>query len=83
MRYEAANGRRVTESALITRINKKLTDDSQDRKELQMSESPSIGNFYEHANELAGRKDTIDLESIGHELGVLANDEIVVRCDAA
>ena len=46
MRYEVENGRRITESALVERINKKLTDESQDLKESQMAGSPSIGNFY-------------------------------------
>jgi hypothetical protein len=79
MNYEVDNGRRVTESALITRINRKLIDDSQDQRETQMMGSPSFGHFYEHENELADRSGTIDLESIGRELGVLAPDETIAR----
>jgi hypothetical protein len=81
MRYEVENGRRVTGSALIDRINKKLTDDSRDQRDRQMAGSPSFGHFYEHPNELANRDGSIDLESIGRELGVLAPDESVAGCD--
>jgi len=80
MRYEVENGRRITESALVERINKKLTDESQDLKESQMAGSPSIGNFYGQDSELVDRKDTIDLEAIGRELGVLASDETIAHC---
>jgi hypothetical protein len=80
MNSEIENGRRVTESALIERINEKLSDDSRDRKEMQMTGSPSIGNFYEHSNELANRGGALDLESIGRELGVLAPDETIAHC---
>jgi hypothetical protein len=80
MNSEIENGRRITESALIERINEKLSDDSRDRKEMQMTGSPSVGNFYEHANEFADREGAVDLESIGRELGVLAPDETIAHC---
>jgi hypothetical protein len=80
MRYEVDNGRLVTESALIERINEKLSEDSQDRREMQMTGSPSIGNFYEHQNEIINRDGDIDLDAIGRELGVLAPDETIAHC---
>ena len=80
MNNEIENGRRVTESALIERINEKLSDVSHDQKQMQMSGSPSIGNFYESENELANRGGPVDLESIGRELGVLAPDETIAHC---
>lgn len=80
MNYEIENGRRVTESALIERINEKLSEESRDRKEVQMTGSPSVGNFYENANGIADREGAVDLESIGRELGVLAADETIAHC---
>ena len=77
--YEIENGRRVSESALIERINKKLADESLDLKAIHMAGSPSIGHFYEQDSEHGDRKDTIDLEAIGRELGVLASDETIAR----
>ena len=80
MRYEVENGRRITESALVDRINKKLAHESQDLKESQMAGSPSVGNFYGQDGELGAGKEPIDLEAIGRELGVLASDETIAHC---
>lgn len=82
MKYEAENGRRVTESALIDRINEKLIGDSEDLRDIQMTGSPSLGHFFGQEYELIDREDTIDLESIGRELGVLASDETIARSEA-
>ena len=82
MESETNSGGRVTESALIERINRKLVGDSQDQKAAQMTGSPSLGHFFCQENELIDREDTIDLESIGRELGVLAPDETIARLEA-
>jgi hypothetical protein len=80
MSDQTENGRRVTEAALIERINEKLSNDSSDRREMQMAGSPSIGNFYAHPNELAISDGALDLESLGRVLGVLAPDETIAHC---
>jgi len=80
MRYEVDNGKLVTESALIERINEKLMGESREQKEVQMTGSPSFGHFYENGNEIAERPGDIDLDSIGRELGVLAPDETIAHC---
>ncbi|HEY2866749.1 MAG TPA: hypothetical protein VGJ02_06635 [Pyrinomonadaceae bacterium] len=67
----------ISQSVLIERINERLTTDSQDLKESRMSESPSLGHFYEHPDAIAEGHGTADLESIGRELGVLHPDETV------
>jgi hypothetical protein len=78
MNKNVTGSRWVTESALIERINERLTDDSRNLKDQQMEGSPSIGHFYEQPNE-TGRPGSIDLEAMGRELGVLALDESVAR----
>jgi len=75
MKENTSGGLEVSESALIARINKRLTGESGDLKESRMTESPSVGHFYEHLNSIADRPGAIDLESIARELGVLMPGE--------
>ncbi|HYJ91761.1 MAG TPA: hypothetical protein VEV84_10655 [Pyrinomonadaceae bacterium] len=77
MKAQISDDTRVSESALIERINKRLAVNSQDLKESRMIESPSLGHFYEHLNSIADRPGAIDLESIGRELGVLMPGEML------
>ena len=74
-----SNSKWVTESALIERINERLTDDSWSLKELMMEDSPSVGHFYEQPDGVSEQKGTIDIEAIGREMGVLAPDESIAR----
>lgn len=71
MKNEMPSEQNISRSALIERINRKLADNSQDLKESRMTESPSLGHFYE--NQVSGEDEQggIDLESLGRELGVL------------
>ena len=81
MNKKVAGARWVTESVLIERINERLTDDSRKLKVLQMQGSPSIGYFYEQTHQTFGRPGSLDLETIGREMGVLAPNESVARDD--
>jgi hypothetical protein len=58
-------------SALIERINQKLTNDSQNEKESRFEESPSFGHFYGRSDQISERPGDVDLEGIGRELDVL------------
>lgn len=65
----------VTREDLVRRINRQLSSDRRILMESRMEESPSFGNFYADTNEIADREGSIDIESIGRELGVLGEDE--------
>ena len=67
--------REISESVLLDRINERLTSDGEDLKDSRMSESPSIGHFYEHQESFAEPPGLADLETIGRELGVLMPGE--------
>lgn len=77
MKQKVANAKWVTESALIARINERLADDSQKLKEFHMAGSPSFGHFYEQP--VAEHGGSINLETIGREMGVLAPDESIAE----
>ena len=74
-----SNAKWVTESALIERINERLTDDSRSLKDLMMAESPSFGHFYDQHDGVTEQTGSIDIEAVGREMGVLAPDESVAR----
>ena len=74
-----SNAKWVTESALIERINERLTDDSRSLKDLMMAESPSFGHFYDQPDGVSEQTGSIDIEAVGREMGVLAPDESVAR----
>ncbi|HKP70705.1 MAG TPA: hypothetical protein VJV05_15565 [Pyrinomonadaceae bacterium] len=81
MKEKTLCGVEVSESVLIDRINKRLTDDSLRIKEERSTGSPSFGTFYEQHDPTDEGHDTIDLESIGRKLGVLAPGETLTRSD--
>jgi hypothetical protein len=74
-----SNAKWVNESALIERINERLTDDSRSLKDLMMADSPSFGHYYDQPDGVAERRGSIDIEAVGREMGVLAPDESVAR----
>ena len=67
----------ISRSVLIGRINKQLAEDGEILRKLRESGSPSFGAFYADTNSIADRKEKLNLESIGRELGVLSSDEQV------
>jgi hypothetical protein len=74
-----SNDKWVTESALIERINERLTDDSRSLKDLMMADSPSFGHFYDQPEGVSEQTGPVDIEAVGREMGVLAPDESVAR----
>lgn len=79
MMQKFSNIKWVTESALIERINERLTDESRTLKELKMADSPSFGHFYDQSDAVTEQKGSIDIEAIGREMGVLSPDECIAR----
>jgi len=71
----------VTERALIQRINRKLRKDAEIMKVARGARAESnLGRYYTidlHRNYLL--HDHLDLETVGRELGVLAEFEHMVR----
>jgi len=69
--------KKIIDSVLIERINRRLELNSQDRKAARMDGSPSFGHFYAQSESISHRSGTIDIESIGRELGILNPTEAV------
>jgi hypothetical protein len=67
--------KKISDSVLIERINRRLELNSQNRKESRMNESPSFGHFYAQSESGSERSGSIDIESIGRELGVIIPGE--------
>ena len=67
--------KKISDSVLIERINRRLELNSQIRKESRMDESPSFGHFYAQSEPTPRTKGPIDIESIGRELGILKPGE--------
>jgi len=69
--------KKISDSVLIERINRRLELNSQIRKESRMDESPSFGHFYAQSEPTPRTKGPIDIESISRELGILMPSETV------
>ena len=67
----------VSGSQLIERINRRLAAESQNRKDSRLDKSPSFGHFYAQSEPAPEENASIDIESIGRELGVLKDSERV------
>ena len=67
--------KKISDSVLIERINRRLELNSQNRKQSRMGGSPSFGHFYAQLGPMPERTDPIDIESLGRELGVLKDSE--------
>jgi len=82
MQEKVSSVKWVTESVLIERINERLADDSRELQDLRMDSSPSLGHFYEQSDSIDDQSGSIDLETVGREMGVLAPDEAVAHISA-
>jgi len=74
---ETSGTKKISDSVLIERINRRLKLNSQNRKVARMDESPSFGHFYAQSEPISHRSGPLDIESIGRELGILNPIEAV------